>query len=251
LEKIFTPINAWESVGITKHFGGADATEELLKWVVISKHSKVLDVGCGTGYTACHITNKFGCRVAGIDTSAILLNMAINRAKKLGVISNVLFKKANAEHIPFPDNTFDVVLSESVLSLCESKKVISEIHRVLKKDGVFLSNEVTYIKKPSDKLSRYFSKSLNINLSIFTRKGWESLFKNSGFKILKSSAYRIRYSTEVKSHFKVDAPLKVVTAFASVLCDKKFRETYLNLELLKGWSKFLSYAGYGLYVCKK
>lgn len=56
-------------VGLTKHIGGVAATEMLIDLCHIGKGSKVLDVGCGVGVTACYLAKKWGCSVVGVDIS--------------------------------------------------------------------------------------------------------------------------------------------------------------------------------------
>lgn len=49
------------------HIGGLEATQMLLENLPINGNSKVLDVGSGTGYTACGIAKKYGAQLTGID----------------------------------------------------------------------------------------------------------------------------------------------------------------------------------------
>ena len=88
--------------------------------------------------------------------------------------------EADAHALPFPSDTFDAVLAESVLIFCEKNKVASEVYRVLKPGGVFGDNEATYVKHPLQRncvllhqnllvqMSRYY-KSMNGGLSMRER----------------------------------------------------------------------------------
>jgi ubiquinone/menaquinone biosynthesis C-methylase UbiE len=97
----------------------------------ISKYSedkKVLEIGCGTGIILDRIS-KSAKDAWGVDLSSGMLK----KAKEKGL--NV--KQANATKLPFEDDSFDVVYSVKVLAhIPEIKKVISEVHRVLRDDGV-------------------------------------------------------------------------------------------------------------------
>ncbi|MGC9335395.1 MAG: SAM-dependent methyltransferase, partial [Anaerolineae bacterium] len=56
-------------VGLTKHLGGVEATEEIVELCHIGEGSYVLDVGCGAGATPAYLASKHGCRVVGVDIS--------------------------------------------------------------------------------------------------------------------------------------------------------------------------------------
>jgi arsenite methyltransferase len=97
-------------VGLTKHMGGIDATEELVKRCHITKDSRVLDVGCGVGATPCFLAKKYGCKVVGIDIVEGMIEKSIKRAKREGVTDRVAFKVADAQDLPFEDQLFDAVI---------------------------------------------------------------------------------------------------------------------------------------------
>lgn len=90
--------------------------------IKISKKTKILDVGCGTG-----ISSDFGCFVVGIDPSPGLLKY--NRHLKI---------LGAAEALPFKNNSFDYAISvTSMHNFSDIAKSINEIKRVGKKDFVF------------------------------------------------------------------------------------------------------------------
>jgi cyclopropane fatty-acyl-phospholipid synthase-like methyltransferase len=66
--------------GVTKHFGGLNATEELVVACHIDKDKFVLEVGCGTGLTASYLAKRYGCRVVGVDLSEQMIDVARRKA---------------------------------------------------------------------------------------------------------------------------------------------------------------------------
>jgi len=91
--------------------------------------SKILDAGCGPGVMAGKLMER-GYAVWGIDFAEPM----IRKAREL--CGSDQFGVGDVEHIPFPDNTFDVVVSLGVIEYLESdEQALREIRRVLKPGG--------------------------------------------------------------------------------------------------------------------
>jgi len=87
----------------------------------------VLDLGCGPG----HLLERLrGASIIGVDLSDTLLEMARQRVRHRPEVQVV---KADAEHLPYPDNHFDrIVCSEVLEHVVDPAAVLKEIHRVAK-----------------------------------------------------------------------------------------------------------------------
>ncbi|MGB0061399.1 class I SAM-dependent methyltransferase [Candidatus Binatus sp.] len=104
----------------------------------IVEGQSVLDVGCGTGTLAIEAKRRVGPsgKVYGIDASPEMIARAKKKAGKAGL--DLTFDTAAIEAIPFPDGTFDVVLSTVMLHHLPDEarhRGIREIRRVLKPGG--------------------------------------------------------------------------------------------------------------------
>lgn len=96
---------------------------------------KVLDVGCGGGFTCEFLAHK-GAQVTGIDQSLACIEAASQHAKQANLKIN--YKQGEAEQLPFADQTFDVAICVDVLEHVHSpQQTITEINRVLKPGGSF------------------------------------------------------------------------------------------------------------------
>lgn len=101
----------------------------------------LLEFGCGTGSTALahapHVAH-----VLATDVSARMLEIAREKAAAAGV-SNVTFEQADIEGFDAPDESFDAVLTLSLLHLLNDRPAaLAQIRRLLKPGGLFISNTV-------------------------------------------------------------------------------------------------------------
>jgi arsenite methyltransferase len=103
----------------------------------ISEGESILDIGCGAGVDtifAAKMTGPTG-KVVGID----MMPEMLLRAKKnltLANLDNVTYEEASAERLSFPDENFDVVISNGAFNLVPDKaEALSEVFRVLKPGG--------------------------------------------------------------------------------------------------------------------
>lgn len=98
--------------------------------------AQVLDAGCGEGVLSVMMTLR-GAAVTGIDLSEPNIEAAKNYAKDSGIPSSVHFQVGDAENLPFPDSSFDLVVSSHVLEhLPDFDKGLSEVMRVTKKRAI-------------------------------------------------------------------------------------------------------------------
>ncbi len=112
----------------------------LLSHLELPAGSRVLDMGCGSGWHADWLA-QCGYRVVGIDISTDMIRVSLERLGRLyreEVLADLdlLFLCADSENLPLSDGMFQgVVMYEMLHHLPEWKKALSEVTRVLQKGG--------------------------------------------------------------------------------------------------------------------
>jgi len=249
----FTIYDSWERFGLTKHWGSNTATRRLIKLCNITPGQCILDIGCGTGYTACLLAKDYEVDVVAADIRSKVLEEAKKRIAKENVGNRVTISKADAHGLPFQSNTFDAVIAESVLAFCDKMRVSSEVHRVLKTGGVFGNNEGTYLKPPPVKLTSFLSKSYGLDAELLQEDEWQAVYKEVGFEVISSNLYSFNYIGQFFGELRVDGIRRRLSAWLKAFSDPTMRRTIfkMNSDTRQSLRQFLSNVGYGLYVSKK
>lgn len=104
------------------------------EWIEWRSRAHILQIGCGRGQEARYIESHYPCaKYLALDRDP----MVIAKAESLtGSDSKIVFQVSDYEHLPFDDESFDIVISFDTFHHIERwKKALREVHRVLKKKG--------------------------------------------------------------------------------------------------------------------
>ena len=244
--------------GLTKHLGGLKATDQLIELCQIGENSYVLDVGCGTGQTPCYIAKQYGCRVVGVDISERMIERSRERADSEGVADRVEFRVADAQDLPFEDDIFDAVITESVTAFPEDKEqAVKEYARVTKLGGHVGLNESTWIKvPPPPEMVAWVSQDLGAQVKPLTPEEWTGLLQGAGLTVQTVDVREVGVREEVKGLVNrygyggmLRSTYRGLTMYAKNPAYRKFVK-----EVRKGGvtpDNLQEYFGYGMYVGKK
>lgn len=119
--------------------------EERLKYKLLSKinikDKAVADLGCGTGFVSLALANEAGI-VFSIDNSINMLKQLKHNSLDKNY-KNIYLIKSSLENLsPFDESMDAVFINMALHHIEDAKKAISEMHRVLKKDGVVIISDV-------------------------------------------------------------------------------------------------------------
>jgi len=145
-EKSYLPALKWHLLtpfyNLTCMLGmlGKNFRNVIITQVKFSNGAKVIDVGCGTGELAAHLKQDHEqLSVFGVDPDEKALSIAKKRLSKKNI--EVQLRKAYADLLPFPDNSFDIVfctLTLHHLDTEDKQKALEEMHRIAKPAGMLV-----------------------------------------------------------------------------------------------------------------
>jgi ubiquinone/menaquinone biosynthesis C-methylase UbiE len=165
--------------------------DRMLRLANLKPGESVLDVGCGTGSLAIAAKQQVGPAgtVCGVDPSPEMIARAEKKARKAG--SPVVFKKAFAQSLSFPDAQFDVVLSTVMLHHLPPEarhELAVETYRVLKPGGRVLVIEFGWTRPKKKSFFGFF----HHHHGLVESKEVVTVLNEAGLKVVESGAVGVR-----------------------------------------------------------
>ncbi|HEU4478538.1 MAG TPA: class I SAM-dependent methyltransferase [Pyrinomonadaceae bacterium] len=182
-EQLRVEFNEWarEGKGDSMERGHRPVGEQAIARMNVSREAMVLDVGCGSGWAARLIAEQANKgHVIGIDVSDEMVRVAREQSSS---VANVEFQVASAEKLPFPNNTFTHAFSmESLYYYADIGKAVSEIGRVLKPGGLFITVVDLYKENPP---THQWIETLKVPVQLLGIEDYGSLLAQAGFENIR------------------------------------------------------------------
>lgn len=162
------------------------------------KGEVVLDLGSGGGIDV-FISSKYvgeSGKVYGLDMTDEMLELANKNKEKMGA-TNVEFIKGYIEDMPLENETIDVITSNCVINLCESKEdALAESFRVLKKGGRLAIADIVVLKDISEYIKQSVEMWVGCIAGALSIKEYKEILEKVGFKNIEITPVNI-YTKEV------------------------------------------------------
>jgi len=131
------------SLGMVAHLearaqsGYMRVIHQLIDETQLQPGQSVLEVGCGPGAVIRRLAQRTSGQnpIVAVDVNRYLLGEAAALARRDGVDGMIEFKEADAEHLPFRGNRFDVTLACTVLEEGDADRMLAELFRVTRPGG--------------------------------------------------------------------------------------------------------------------
>ena len=200
--------------------GGKKSIREILINTFISKESKVLHVGCNTGYSSFEIMHLTKCHVTGIDLNQ---NMIASGKNKIlldhdQIQHKIDFQIGDASQLKFENESFDLVFSAgSTAFMANRKQCLIEFKRVCKFYGFVADTFLFYSSKPPAGLIQKINQAINIQIQEWDDKYWLNAYQEIGLENYYYEKYQMDFfpsENDVKEY-----------------CEKLIKESSLKPEL--------------------
>lgn len=239
-------------MGHTKHLGGRKATDDLAALCKIGNGQTILNVGSGSGISAAYLAEMYNCKVVGVDIIPGMVASAQIWAKEKGLSDRLEFRVADARELPFDDNAFDALISESVNTFIPEREIaLREYLRVVKPGGYIGFNEAIWIKEPSEAIAEIITETTNQQFK--SPQIWEQLFKDEGLTELIVEIHPMELRAEARNQKGLLSFREYMRIIGRVIV--LFFKDSDTRGLLKYASsnpqQYFEYMGYGLFVGRK
>ena len=214
--------------------GGQISVRQSIQNSFINHKSKVLDIGCNTGYCTFEIAHLAKADVTGIDISPNMVEAAKLYQSKDPLGHLVNFLVADGMEIPFKDESFDVAFSGgSTAFIKNKKKAISEYARVVKPWGFVIDINLNNL--------------LEISIEPWGLEYWMNLYKICGLEKYYTFTDKVKLvsKNDVKLYCRTIAQEK---KYSSEIESAIYRRLNKTMTLFNKNHKYLSY---GVIISRK
>jgi arsenite methyltransferase len=230
------------------HPGGLQATKLLAEKCGISSHMTILDSGCGGGRSDIFLARQYGCRIVGVDIDPMTLLKAQTEAVSKGLGERVAFRVADANDLPFGDQTFDGAIFQAALIFTDKARALQSVNQKIRTGGFLGVIELAWKKPPTKRVLTQTRETLcSAAINAETHEEWLRLFRKSGFEVVYSELldHKFNFRAMVRNE-GLKSSLRIALKYISHKSVKHKME-----QITKLFKETGEYLGYGIYVARK
>lgn len=228
--------------------GGKVALKKMLDYCDVDKTSKILDIGCNTGFCSFESVLLKNCQVVGIDLSTDMIKTANKKLLEFDklVRDKISFFNYDAKKMPFLDNEFDFIFSGgSTAFIDDIDLALLEYKRVLKSWGFFGDINFFYSEKPREGLIDELNELMGTNIVEWNKEMWIEKYIRAGFEVFDILEEEISYVDDNKIEEYVYELLSNKNEEVKKASSEKLKNI---MELFNENHKFLKY---GIFIMRK
>jgi SAM-dependent methyltransferase len=179
-----------------------------------------------------------------------MIESARKWAQRKGVVEKTEFRVANAQDLPFEDNTFDILICESVnIFIPDKSKAMGEYKRVVKPGGAIGLNEPIFIKSPSPAAAKLMADY--VGHEILPPSVWEDLLSDVGMTNIITKTYPIKLREDPRGQLGFFSRGDMIGLMGNMLKVLFGSDPFARNLLKRAQSNprdFYDFFGYGLFV---
>lgn len=182
--------NSAEAYVTSETHAGGDDLARLVEWAEGGPERVALDVATGGGHTALALAPLFA-RVVASDLTPRMLESAAEHARQVGA-QNVEFHTADAESLPFPNDSFDLVSCRiAPHHFADVGRFVAEVARVLRPGGVFLLEDSVAPEDSaaSDFLNRIEKLRDETHVRTLSESEWREQIQGAGLNLEQAARF--------------------------------------------------------------
>ena len=228
--------------------GGKDSIRRVVQNCFITKDSRVLDIGCNTGYCTFEIAHLVKCHITGIDINPRMIEMAKKFKKDDPFRKSIDFKIADAMKLPFKNKEFNVVVSGGSTAFIDDKeKALKEYKRVLKPWGFITDINFYYKIKPPAQLIQDLNQLMGTDIKSWGIQYWLNLYEKIGLEKYFVYTNNVKQATqkEIENYCdKIVEQKKLIIPLRSILRKKL-------ISIMNLFNENHKYLAYAIFILRK
>lgn len=186
-----------ETLSVASVFTDSGVLEQIHTAVRPTKAMKLLDLGCGPGIVTAAMAPDVREAVA-YDLTPEMLDKAKHRCQEAG-LKNVRFELGSAEHLPFPDESFDSVVTRlTIHHFLDPHPVMNEVVRVTRRGGKVVVADVVSSEDEEESTLHNALETLRdpTHVQMLSGSGLLELFIASGLRITSKVTWEMKRDFE-------------------------------------------------------
>jgi ubiquinone/menaquinone biosynthesis C-methylase UbiE len=229
------------------HPGGRASTDRLLAVADVQHRERVLDIGCGVGTTAIRLARECGAEVVAADIAPLMRERAVANVAAARLKDSVQVQDADILALPYPVDSFDVVVAEAVTMFVSRPRAAAELVRVTRPGGRVLATEFYWRRPPTAEARQVFLGEVCPGLRFDSIEEWARIYREAGLIDVETSSGPFDMMTA--RGFLVDEGAHAITVMAKAMS----RLAYLRKMawLMPRMSRAVPYLGYVLVMAGK